>query len=280
MAPNPRVKPVTNDRLPKPVIFHDGRLVHKPTPLVALIILLWIPIGFTLACVRLGFGALLPLRTGSYVSRALGLRLTVKGSPPPPVHKSKAQSGVLFVCSHRTLFDPVFLSAALGRPIPTVTYSVSRLTEIISPIKTIRLTRNRDTDAARVKKLLAVGDVAICPEGTTCREPFLLRFSGMFGELTDELVPVAMVCRLSMFYGTTARGWKGMDPIYFMMNPRPSYEITFLNKLPKELTCGSGKYSSHQVANYIQRLIAAALSYECTTLTRKDKYRALTGREY
>ncbi|KAL0364126.1 UNVERIFIED_CONTAM: Glycerol-3-phosphate acyltransferase RAM2 [Sesamum angustifolium] len=278
VSPKPEVKAVAIEKLPKPIIFHDGRLVQKPTPFLALLTILWIPVGFLLACLRIAAGSLLPMPLVYYAFWALGVRVTVKGTPPPPVHKSSTQSGVLFICSHRTLLDPIFLSTALGRPIPAVTYSVSRLSEIISPIKTVRLSRDRATDAAMIKKLLQEGDLAICPEGTTCREPFLLRFSSLFAELTDELVPVAMVNRMSMFHGTTARGWKGMDPFYFFMNPSPAYEVTFLNKLPRELTCGAGK-SSHEVANYIQRVIAATLSYECTTFTRKDKYRALAGND-
>ncbi|QCE05765.1 glycerol-3-phosphate 2-O-acyltransferase 6-like [Vigna unguiculata] len=282
VPPKSDVKSVSTDKLPKPIIFHDGRLVQKPTPLIALLTILWIPIGFPLACLRIAAGSLLPMHMVYYAFWALGVRVLIKGTPPPQLTKSNPNpntSGVLFICSHRTLLDPIFLSAALGRPIPAVTYSVSRLSEIISPIKTVRLSRDRATDAAMIKKLLQEGDLAICPEGTTCREPFLLRFSALFAELTDELVPVAMVNRMSMFHGTTARGWKGMDPFYFFMNPSPAYEVTFLNKLPKDLTCGAGNKSSHDVANYIQRVIASTLSYECTGFTRKDKYRALAGND-
>lgn len=275
---NPKLHPVSHDKLPKPIVFHDGRLVQKPTPFMALLTILWIPVGFLLACLRIAAGTLLPMPLVYYAFWALGVRVYIKGTPPPPVQKSSGQSGVLFICSHRSLLDPIFLSTALGRPIPAVTYSLSRLSELISPIKTVRLTRDRAADASMIKKLLKQGDLAICPEGTTCREPFLLRFSALFAELTDELVPVAMSNRMSMFHGTTARGWKGMDPFYFFMNPSPAYEVTFLNKLPYELTCSAGK-SSHEVANNIQRLIATSLCYECTSFTRKDKYRALAGND-
>jgi 1-acyl-sn-glycerol-3-phosphate acyltransferase len=279
IVPRAPVEPLPMDQLPRPVIFHDGRLVRRPTPLVALLVALWFPAGFALACLRIAAGALLPMPLVYYAFWALGVRVLVRGAPPPPrAERAAGRRGVLFACSHRTLLDPIFLSAALGRPVAAVTYSLSRLSEFLSPIRTVRLTRDRASDEAMIRELLAEGDLVICPEGTTCREPFLLRFSALFAELTDEVVPVAMENRMSMFHGTTARGWKGMDPFYFFMNPSPAYVVTFLSKLPTELTCAGGK-TSHEVANYIQRLIAATLSYECTSLTRKDKYRALAGND-
>ncbi|CAL4916630.1 unnamed protein product [Urochloa decumbens] len=279
IVPRSPVDPLPMDQLPRPVIFHDGRLVRRPTPLAALLVVLWFPVGFALACLRIAAGALLPMPLVYYAFWALGVRVLVRGAPPPPrAERATGRRGVLFACSHRTLLDPIFLSAALGRPVAAVTYSLSRLSEFLSPIRTVRLTRDRRSDAAMIRELLEEGDLAICPEGTTCREPFLLRFSALFAELTDEVVPVAMENRMGMFHGTTARGWKGMDPFYFFMNPSPAYVVTFLSKLPAELTCAGGK-TSHEVANYIQRLIAATLSYECTSLTRKDKYRALAGND-
>ncbi|CAO2817109.1 unnamed protein product [Amaranthus hypochondriacus] len=265
---------------PLPVIFHDGRLVKRPTPFTALIILLWIPIGIILAIIRMSLGLVLPIWTMvPYVTTAYGGIVRVKGKPSsPPSDPNGSSGGVLFVCNHRTLMDPVVLSYVLGRRIPSVSYSISKVSEILSPIPIIRITRIRHIDAEKIKKELKKGDVVVCPEGTTCREPFLLRFSPLFAELTDKIIPVALNYNVGFFHATTARGWKGLDPFFLFMNPRPLYEVTFLNQLPVEATCSAGK-SPQDVANYVQLLLATTLRFRCTNFTRKDKYRLLAGND-
>ncbi|KAG6544229.1 hypothetical protein Mapa_014332 [Marchantia paleacea] len=278
IVPEGKTDAVPKESLPRPMIFHDGRFARRPTPLVALVILAYMPFGFVLAVIRMACGILLPISWAITVMRLLGVTIKVKGTPPSRACSKDGKLGVLFVCSHRTLLDPVMLSFALGRRVTAVTYSISRLCEAISPIRTVPLSRNREKDAEMIKKLLTVGDLAVCPEGTTCREPFLLRFSALFAELTDDIVPVAMSNKMTMFHGTTATGWKGMDPFYFFMDIKPTYEVNFLEQLPRQLTCAGGK-SSHEVANYIQRLLAGTLGFECTLFTRKDKYKVLAGND-
>ncbi|KMT01971.1 hypothetical protein BVRB_9g208940 [Beta vulgaris subsp. vulgaris] len=157
-------------------------------------------------------------------------------------------------------------------------YGISKLSAFLSPLNTIALTRNREKDAAIMHKVLRQGrNIVMCPEGTTCREPYLLRFSPLFAEISDDIIPVALQLNVSMFYGTTASGMKAFDPFCLMMNPWPSYYVQFLDKLPEACTCGSGGRTKFEVANYVQDVIGKALGYKCTALTRKDKYSILVG---
>ncbi|KAF2318833.1 hypothetical protein GH714_011059 [Hevea brasiliensis] len=229
--------------LPLPVIFHDGRLVKSPTPSTALVVILWIPLGIILALMRIVVGIMLPMWAKPYLSPLFGGKVIVKGKPPRQL------------------------------PMAVVVSFSDLITDPHRPIN-----KNPGSGCRENETGINQRRPSVCPEGTTCREPFLLRFSALFAELTDRIVPVAMNYRVGFFHATTARGWKALDPIFFFMNPRPVYEVTFLNQLPVEATCLSGK-SPHDVANYVQRMLAATLGFECTNFTRKDKYRVLAGND-
>ncbi|RDX80166.1 putative glycerol-3-phosphate acyltransferase 3, partial [Mucuna pruriens] len=265
---------LARDKYPKPLIFHDGRLALKPTPLTTLTTLMWAPLGFSLALFRVTAALTLPYKISTPLLEFSGLRLTT--SRPKSRKKDEKPKGHLYACNHRTLLDPLYLSFMLQRDLVAVTYSLSRMSEILAPIKTVRLTRNRDEDAKRMKQLLEEGDLVVCPEGTTCREAYLLRFSPLFSELCEEIVPVAIDCHVTMFHGTTAGGLKCLDPLFFLMNPSPSYSIQLLEHVSPSLATCNARF---EVANNVQTCIGDALGFQCTQLNRRDKYLILAGNE-
>ncbi|PON61758.1 Phospholipid/glycerol acyltransferase [Parasponia andersonii] len=267
------------ERYPQPLVFHDGRLALRPTPLTTLQALMWGPLGVTLAVARIIIALLLPYDVSCPMLAFSGLRLTTKKPKLEGPLNNPKPKGLLYVCNHRTLLDPLYLAFTLKNNLTALTYSLSRMSEIIAPIRTVRLTRNRDQDSQKMEKLLSEGDLVVCPEGTTCREPYLLRFSPLFSEITDEIVPVAVSTHVSMFHGTTAGGLKCLDPIFFLMNPSPIYTIQILEKVSGLYTCQDGSRSRFDVANHVQGELGKALGFECTALTRRDKYLILAGNE-
>ncbi|MCO5578071.1 hypothetical protein L7F22_031909 [Adiantum nelumboides] len=258
-----------------PLVFHDGRLVNRPTPLASLAIVLWIPIGFALAIARMLAGQTLPQELAYPIVLLLGFRLRVRGAPPFLQSVGSRQKGVMYVAVHRTLADPFFVTMALWRKVRALSFSVSKVSEFMTPIHLTRLTRNREEDA----KIIKGEDLCVCPEGTTCREPFLLRFSPLFAEVADRIVPVAVEVKMSLFHGTSARGYKFMDGFFLGMNPKPSScDITFLEPICTHELRQSGM-SPIDIANFVQKQLAAALGYEITNFKRKDKYFFLAGHD-
>uniref|UniRef100_A0A2P2PIJ3 Uncharacterized protein n=1 Tax=Rhizophora mucronata TaxID=61149 RepID=A0A2P2PIJ3_RHIMU len=63
------------------------------------------------------------------------------------------------------------------------------------------------------------------------------------------------------------------------MNPFITCTFKILDRLPESLTCGGRGKTKFDVANHVQAQIGKALEFECTSLTRKDKYMLLAGNE-
>lgn len=266
------------DKYPKPVIFHDGRLALRPTFLSSLALFMWLPLGLFISMLKFTIGISLPFKVSGPILSFLGACTTLSKSSVSENEESE-KKGTLYVCNHRTLLDPLYISHVLDKPLSAVTYSLSRFNELVSPIRTIRLTRDREKDRETMGKMLSSGSLVVCPEGTTCREPYLLRFSPLFAELTDDIVPVAVEVKVGMFYGTTASGNKALDPFFLFLNPKSNYCVTILERLRACDTCQAGGKHRIEVANNVQSEIGKALGFGCTGFTRKDKYMTLVGHD-
>ncbi|KAG8046419.1 hypothetical protein GUJ93_ZPchr0008g14101 [Zizania palustris] len=269
--------PLPRSEYARPLIFHDGRLVGRPDPLAFLAVVLWLPLGILLAVVRIGIG-IFPYGVSLLLAAATGFQIRANLGATAAIGAPERRRGTLYACNHQTLMDPVILSTVVHRKVTAVTYSLSGLSELIAPIPTVRLTRDRGRDRVLMRSVLARGDLAVCPEGTTCREPYLLRFSPLFAEIAGEITPVAVRAGGAMFHGTTVRGYKWMDSFFFLMNPVPWYQVRLL---PLVVSSGAGDddSSSRDVANRVQRVIGEALGFECTALTRREKYQMIAGHD-
>ncbi|XP_062207279.1 probable glycerol-3-phosphate acyltransferase 3 [Phragmites australis] len=277
-------RPLQWDKYPRPLVFHDGRLAFAPTPRAALAMYTFLPFGIALVAFRIIAFSFLPYRVCFPVAALTGFHYRLVGGHGPGSRQGQGGGGDgggrLYVCNHRTLLDPIIVAAALGKPVTAVTYSLSPVSEMIAPIRTARLTRDREKDRRNMGALLARGDLVVCPEGTTCREEYLLRFSPLFAELGADANPVALDTRVDMFYGTSTKpGAKWMDPFYFMLNPRPAYRVEFLPHAATSPVENGGRGDSIDVANQVQRELGKVLGFELTGLTRKDKYMMLAGNE-
>ncbi|XP_023758446.2 probable glycerol-3-phosphate acyltransferase 3 [Lactuca sativa] len=281
-----RWRALPRDNYPKPLIFHDGRIALMPTYLITLAIIMWVPFGFLLTILRIIIAISFPYTMSIPILSYTGMRgrtyicsnytINVDKIREYPIKSEGKKKGTLYVCNHRTLLDPIYISMAIMKPVTTVTYSLSRLSELLAPLKTSHLSRNKEKDSKMMEMLLNQSDLVVCPEGTTCREPYVLRFSPLFAEMSNEIIPVALDAKVDMFYGTTASGFKFLDPLFFLLNPIGIYHVMILEKWTSANTCGK---SSIEIANQVQRQIADALGFQCTNLTRRDKYMILAGNE-
>ncbi|KAK4414890.1 putative glycerol-3-phosphate acyltransferase 2 [Sesamum alatum] len=172
---------------------------------------MWLPMGFTLCFIR-AIIVTLPVEIKFPILHLTGANIGISN---PELATTNQANGALYACNHRTMLDTVVLSYCLRTHLTAVAYSLSRVSEILAPVKLARLTSNREQDAALRHKLLSQVNLVVYPEGTTCREPYLLRLSPLFTEMSDNIFPVAIACHASIFYGTTARGLKSLDPLFF-----------------------------------------------------------------
>ena len=106
---------------------------------------IWLPFGFFLFIIRTAISTLFPFELAIPLFHFVGMGGFYS---EPDVHDkaSSSKRGTLYVSNHKTLFDPLYISMCLNKPLTAVTYSLSKFSEVLAPIKTIRITRNKEQD--------------------------------------------------------------------------------------------------------------------------------------
>ncbi|OAY80246.1 Glycerol-3-phosphate acyltransferase 1 [Ananas comosus] len=157
------------EKYPKPLIFHDGRLAFLPTPFAMTALLVFLPLGLTLSFIRIMLGVV-PYKFSYMIGAATGVRFRVAGQRKSMVGAAAAGRRARVRADAPDAAGPVMLSVALQRPVPAVTYSLSRVSELISPVRTVRLTRTgaRCGDDAPAA---GGGDLAVCPRAPPAASP-------------------------------------------------------------------------------------------------------------
>ncbi|XP_078442433.1 glycerol-3-phosphate 2-O-acyltransferase 4-like [Wolffia australiana] len=227
VPPNRRAERVAPDQLRGPAtIFSASRFSRRPNPQTALLIFLWVPLGFLLSLLRLLLPYVVPRYFLRQCYRLTGFNITVRGNPPPrPVGSQRR----LLVCNRRTTLDPVAVSSALGRAVSSV---------------------------ADYSAQLRGGDVIFFAEESSTFLP----------KVGDRILPVAINAQGELFNGR--RGF--VDLVFYLMNPRPVYEVTFLDELP-EKWAGEGASSAKEVVGRVQQLLAKTLDVQLSQVPHLKK---------
>jgi glycerol-3-phosphate acyltransferase len=106
----------------------------------------FLPFGIALVVFRSIAFSFLPYSVCFPVGALTGMHYRLVAGHAPQPGRGRGGGGSLYVCNHRTLLDPIVVAAALGKAVTAVTYSLSPISEMIAPIRTAPLTRDREND--------------------------------------------------------------------------------------------------------------------------------------
>ena len=193
-------------------------------------------------------------------AEALGQILCLYGGVRPVLsglEKLPESERFLFVCNHRSLFDPLIVMGFLGKwNIAFISKPSNMQIPLVGPAARTAgfLAIDRDNDRAALKTILTAADyikrgvcsIGIYPEGTRSRDGALLPFhSGSFKIAQRAKCPLVIAC----VHGTEKAG-RGL-----FLCPRRAY-LEILETLPAEQV---GSMSTQELAEHSRALIEARL---------------------